>query len=103
MSIIIPALGRVPYGGGCVTEPAFFALNYLVHWRADLTIAGQVYASVPVLDTLRDVLARPEHYGVTRGEALAAREQFLAQAGQALAAEGGQADWLVKEWPLPEN
>lgn len=95
--ITFPSIGRIPYPGGCVTEPATYALNYLLTYRADLQVAGQMLAQVPVAATLRDIAARPDHYGVSADEAQVARQQFVAQAGQALEAEGGRREWLEKE------
>lgn len=103
MSITFPSIGRIPYGGGCVTEPALFALNYLLTYRADLQVGGQTLPQVPVADTLKDVLARPEHYGVSAAQARDAVERFLAQAGEALEAEGGQRGWLAKEFGLAKD
>ncbi len=88
----------VPYLGGCVTEPAFFALDYLVNYRSDMTVGDRHLKQVKVLETLRAVLARPEDYGVSPADAEAARQRFLTEAGQALTAEGGQPAWLEKEF-----
>ena len=97
-AILFAAPGRVPYPGGCVTEPAFFALDYLIRYRADVTVGGVLYPDAEVLPLLRGVLAEPAKYGVTPQAALAARQRFLTQAGQALSAEGGQVAWLEKEF-----
>ncbi|WP_420594657.1 hypothetical protein [Deinococcus sp.] len=102
-AITFPAPGHVPYTGGCVTEPAFFALDYLVHYQGDVSVGGQLFAQTPVLDKLRAVLADPAEYGATRADALAARSYFLEVAGQALTAEGGQVAWLEKEFPVEEE
>ncbi|ADV67356.1 hypothetical protein [Deinococcus maricopensis] len=99
-AIEFPAPGIVPYRGGCVTEPALFALDYLVHWRANVAVRGVVHEDVPVLAFLRDVERAPEAFGVTAAEARVARERFLDGAGQALEAEGGQRAWLAKEFGL---
>ncbi|MFC4452800.1 hypothetical protein [Deinococcus sonorensis] len=88
----------VPYQGGCVTEPAFFALDYLVNWRADVTVAGVLHPDAPVLPLLKAVLADPQQYRVTPEQAEAARAQFLEQAGQALEQQGGQRAWLEREF-----
>ena len=97
-TITFPSPARIPYPGGCVTEPAFFALDYLVKWRADVSIAGKLYPDTEVLPLLKAVLADPQGYGVTQADAQAAREQFLQQAGQALEQEGGQRAWLEREF-----
>lgn len=97
-AITFRAPGLVPYLGGCVTEPAFFALDYLVNYRSDITLGRQTLSGVRVLDTLKAVLADPAAYQLTRADAEAARERFLVEAGQALTAEGGQMAWLEKEF-----
>ncbi|WP_189087605.1 hypothetical protein [Deinococcus ruber] len=96
-AIVVPSPSRIPYPGGCVTEPAFYALDYLLKWRADVTIAGTLHKDTEVLPLLKAVLADPAHYGVTAADAQAARTQFLQQAGQALEQEGGQQAWLERE------
>ena len=97
-TITFRAPGSVPYTGGCVTEPAFFALDYLVHYRSDMQVGGRALSEVNVLQTLRAVLADPAAHGLTRADAEAARERFLEQAGQALTAQGGEVAWLQKEF-----
>ena len=97
-AISFPSPGIAPYKGGCVTEPAFFALDYLVHWRADVTVNGEVHSDTPVLALLKAIAADPQSYGVSAGQAQAARERFLEQAGQTLEQEGGQRVWLEKEF-----
>ena len=97
-AITFPSPGLSPYKGGCVTEPAFFALDYLVHWQADVTVGGQVHREAPVLDLLKQIMADPASYGVSPADAQAARERFLDQAGQTLEQEGGQRAWLEKEF-----
>ncbi|WP_425147966.1 hypothetical protein [Deinococcus sp.] len=89
---------RIPYPGGCVTEPAFFALDYLVKWRANVMIGEQPHPDAEVLTLLKAVIADPESYGVTTADAQAAKAQFLEQAGQALEQEGGQRAWLEREF-----
>ncbi|GGJ60789.1 hypothetical protein [Deinococcus aquiradiocola] len=101
-AVRFPSPSIVPYRGGCVTEPAFFALDYLVKWRADVTVGGQAFTDVEVLPLLREVLADPARYGVSAADAEAARERFLDQAGQALVQEGGQRAWLEREF-LPDR
>jgi hypothetical protein len=96
--IIFTVPTSIPYKGGCVTEPAFFALDHLVNYRADVTVAGQLYPDARVLDLLRAVLQGPAAYHVSPAEAQAARERFTTQAGQALVQEGGRVEWLEKEF-----
>ncbi|WP_407570763.1 hypothetical protein [Deinococcus altitudinis] len=97
-AIFFPSPGIAPYKGGCVTEPAFFALDYLVNWRADVMVGGTMHPGAPVLPLLKAVLADPQAYGVSAADAQAARGRFLDQAGQALVQEGGQRTWLEKEF-----
>lgn len=97
-AIRFPSPGIAPYKGGCVTEPAFFALDHLVHWRADVTVGEQLHPDTPVLELLKAVLADPQRYGVSAEAARAARDRFLDQAGQALEQEGGQRAWLEREF-----
>lgn len=96
--VSFPSPGLVPYRGGCVTEPAFFALDHLVNWRADVTVAGQLYPGAPVLPLLKAILADPAAYRVSAEQARAAQARFLEQAGQTLEQEGGQRAWLEKEF-----
>ncbi|TSA81144.1 hypothetical protein FNU79_15530 [Deinococcus detaillensis] len=96
--ITFPAPASLPYLGGCSSEPAFFALDSLVHYRADMVVGAQHLPQVVVLDTLRAVLADPAAYGVTREAAEEARQSFLELAGQALTAQGGQVAWLEREF-----
>lgn len=102
-AISFPSPGLPPYKGGCVTEPAFFALDHLVKWRADVTVGTELHRNAPVLDLLKAVAADPQHYGVTAADAQTARARFLDQAGQTLEQEGGQRSWLEKEFPGPAN
>ena len=97
-AISFPSPGMAPYKGGCVTEPAFFALDYLVHWKADVTVGGRMHKEAPVLDLLKQIAADPASYRVSPAEAQAARERFLDQAGQTLEQEGGKRAWLEKEF-----
>jgi hypothetical protein len=97
-AVSFPSPGIAPYKGGCVTEPAFFALDYLVNWRADVSVGGKMHADAPVLPLLKAVLADPQAYRLSREQAEAARERFLDQAGQALVQDGGQRAWLEKEF-----
>lgn len=98
--ISFPSPGIVPYKGGCVTEPAFFALDHLVNWKADVTVAGKLYEQTPVLPLLKAILADPAAYHVTASQASAAQARFLEQAGQTLEQEGGQRSWLEKEFTV---
>ncbi|WP_407539327.1 hypothetical protein Q0M94_14320 [Deinococcus radiomollis] len=97
-TVHFPSPGTLPYKGGCVTEPAFFALDYLVNWKADVTVGGTLHPGAPVLPLLKAVLADPQAYGVSAEDAQAAKGRFLDQAGQALVQEGGQRAWLEKEF-----
>ncbi|KQR08782.1 hypothetical protein [Deinococcus sp. Leaf326] len=97
-AVIFPAPRRIPYPGGCVLEPAPYALDYLLKWPADVTVAGTVYPDTPVFPLLRDLLADPARYGVSAEGAEAARTLFLETAGQALEQEGGQRAWLEREF-----
>lgn len=86
------------YPGGCTLEPAPFALDFLVKWRADVRVAGRAFTDVVVLDLLRDVGRDPAAFGVTPDVARGARERFVRLAGQALEREGGDAAWLEREF-----
>ncbi|MBB5233453.1 hypothetical protein [Deinococcus budaensis] len=97
-AVSFPAPGRIPYPGGCVLEPGPYALDYLLNWRADVTVRGVSHADTPVFALLRDLLADPAAHGLTPAEAGAARDRFLALAGQALEAEGGDPAWLAREF-----
>ena len=97
-AVTFPAPGRIPYPGGCVLEPGPYALDYLLKWRADVTVAGRLHADTPVFPLLREVLADPQGHGLTREQAEEARNRFLTLAGQALAAEGGNPVWLEREF-----
>ncbi|WP_288402416.1 hypothetical protein [uncultured Deinococcus sp.] len=97
-AVTFPAPRRIPYPGGCVLEPAPYALDYLLKWPADVTVAGQLHPNTPVFPLLRDLLADPAKYGVTPADAEAARSLFLNVAGQALEQEGGQRAWLEREF-----
>ncbi|MDL2345201.1 hypothetical protein QOL99_13730 [Deinococcus sp. MIMF12] len=100
-AIAFRAPGRIPYPGGCVLEPGPYALDYLLKWTTDVTVAGTLYPDAPVFGLLRGVLADPAAHGVTPQEAEAARDRFLMLAGQALAAEGGDPAWLEREFARP--
>ena len=97
-AIQFPSPQRIPYPGGCVTEPALYALDYLVKWRADVTVGAQMYPQAEVLPLLRAVLQNPAAYGVTGTDAQIAKARFLDQAGQALEQEGGERAWLEREF-----
>ena len=79
-------------------EPGPYALDYLLGWRADVTVRGTVHPDTPVFPLLRDLLTDPAAHGLTREEVRAARDRFLELAGQALAAEGGDPAWLTREF-----
>lgn len=95
------APGRIPYPGGCVLEPGPYALDFLLKWRTDVTVAGTLHPDAPVFELLREVRADPAAHGVTPGEAGEAAHRFLTLAGQALAAEGGDPAWLAREFDRP--
>jgi hypothetical protein len=97
-AVIFPAPRRIPYPGGCVLEPAPYALDYLLKWPANVTVADTVYPDTPVFPLLRDLLADPARYGVSAEDAEAAKTLFLETAGQALEQEGGQRAWLEREF-----
>ncbi|GAA5514839.1 hypothetical protein Dcar01_03600 [Deinococcus carri] len=97
-AVTFPAPRRIPYPGGCVLEPGPYALDYLLKWRADVTVQGEVHPDVPVFPFLRDLLADPAAYDLTPADAVAARDRFLTLAGQALATEGGDPAWLAREF-----
>ncbi|BDP42252.1 hypothetical protein DAETH_22210 [Deinococcus aetherius] len=97
-AVTFPAPRRIPYPGGCVLEPGPYALDYLLKWRADVTVRGELHPDTPVFPLLRDLLRDPAAHGLTREEAGAARDRFLTLAGQALAAEGGDPAWLAREF-----
>jgi hypothetical protein len=98
LAVTFPAPRRIPYPGGCVLEPGPYALDYLLKWRADVTVRGEIHADTPVFPLLRELLADPAAHGLTRADAEAARDRFLELAGQALAAEGGDPAWLAREF-----
>lgn len=100
-AITFRAPGRIPYPGGCVLEPGPYALDYLLKWRTDVTVAGTLHPDAPVSSLLREVRADPAAHGVTPGEAEEAVGRFLTMAGQALAAEGGDPGWLEREFARP--
>ncbi|AAF11347.1 MULTISPECIES: hypothetical protein [Deinococcus] len=89
---------RIPYPGGCVTEPAPYALDYLLKWPADVTVNGEVHHGKPVFPFVQELLADPAAHGLTPAEAGAARDLFVDLAGQALEAEGGKREWLRREF-----
>jgi len=97
-AVRFPAPGRIPYPGGCALEPGPYALDFLLKWRADVSVGGARHSGVPVFELLRDLLADPAAHGLTRADAEAARDRFLTLAGQALAAEGGDPAWLAREF-----
>ncbi|RJF72970.1 hypothetical protein D3875_16905 [Deinococcus cavernae] len=89
---------KIPYPGGCVLEPAPYALEYLLIWPADITVKGQVFRNRQVFPFLQELLADPAKFDLTRADAEAARDLYLNLAGQALEAEGGQRAWLEREF-----
>ena len=96
--VVFPAPPNPRYPGGCTLEPAAFALDFLVHWRADVRVGPVVHQDVVVLDVLRDVTRDPLKFGVTAEAARAAKERFLEWAGQVLEREGGDVRWLEREF-----
>ncbi|WP_291428391.1 hypothetical protein [Deinococcus sp.] len=97
-AVTFPAPPRIPYPGGCVLEPGPYALDYLLNWRADVTVRGTLHRDTPVYPLLRALLADPAAHGLSAAEAGVARDRFLELAGQALTAEGGQRAWLEREF-----
>lgn len=97
-AVTFPTPGRIPYPGGCVLEPAPYALDWLLKWPADVTVNGTLHAGVPVFPLLRELLRDPTAHGLTPEQAQAARDRYLDTAGQALEAEGGQRAWLEREF-----
>ncbi|WP_221091447.1 hypothetical protein [Deinococcus aquaedulcis] len=95
--ITFPAPGRIPYPGGCVLEPAPYALDWLLRWSADVTVEDRVYPQTPVVPLLQALLRDPAAHGITQADAEDARDRFLALAGPALEAEGGCTEWLARE------
>lgn len=92
---------KIPYPGGCVLEPAPYALEYLLKWPADVTVRGQLFRNRQVYPFIRELLADPAKFDLTPAEAEAARELYLELAGQALEQEGGRREWLEKEFLTP--
>lgn len=97
-SISFPSLPAVPVPRSCGLDPALYALDWVLHWAADVDVAGQRHAATPVFPLLRRILHDPAAYGVSPAEAQAAAERFRAQAGPALEAEGGRREWLDREF-----
>lgn len=93
---------RIPYPGGCVLEPAPYALEYLLKWPTDITVKGEVLKNQKVFPFIRALLADPGKYGLSAEEAAEARDLFVRLAGEALEQEGGQRQWLEKELARPE-
>lgn len=98
LTVDFPGPKKIPYPGGCVLEPAPYALEYLLMWPADVALNGKVYANQKVFPFIKELLADPGKYGITTQDAEAARERYLTLAGQALEAEGGQREWLEREF-----
>lgn len=97
-AVSFPGPPKIPYPGGCVLEPAPYALEYLLIWPADISVKGKVYANQKVFPFIKELLADPAKYGITAQESQAARDQYLNLAGQALEAEGGRIEWLEREF-----
>lgn len=93
-----PSVPAPSYPGGCTLEPGPYALDHLVRWRADVKLGERVVRNAPVLALLREVSADPAGHGVTPDEADEAVARFLAQGGQVLEREGGDAAWLAREF-----
>ena len=81
-----------------MTEPAPYALDYLLKWPADVTVNGEVHHGKPVFPFVQELLADPAAHGLTPAEAGAARDLFVDLAGQALEAEGGKREWLRRQF-----
>lgn len=94
---------RIPYPGGCVLEPAPYALEYLLVWPADITVKGKVIENQQVFPFIKELLADPAKFDLTPAEAQAARDLYLRLAGQALEAEGGDVAWLRREFGMVQH
>ncbi|MDO4264119.1 MAG: hypothetical protein Q4C67_07965 [Deinococcus sp.] len=99
--ISFPSLPAVPVPRSCSLDPALYALDWVLHWSADIDVAGQLHPATPVFALLRRILHDPAAYGVSPAEAQAAAERFTAQAAAALEAEGGRREWLEREFSAP--
>lgn len=78
----------------CGADPGLYVLHWLLDWQGEVTAGGQSYRG-PVVERVRDMVQRPEAYGVSRQAAQAAAKRLLSQADPALEAEGGQRVWLA--------
>ncbi|GHG00181.1 hypothetical protein GCM10017783_10370 [Deinococcus piscis] len=96
--ITFPSLPAVPVPRSCSLDPALYALDWVLNWAADVNVAGQPHAAVPVFPLLRRIRHDPATYGVSPAEAQAAAERFMAEATAALEAEGGRREWLEREF-----
>lgn len=96
--ISFPSLPAVPVPRSCSLDPALYALDWVLHWAADVEVAGQRHTAAPVFPLLRQILADPAAYGVSPAEAQAAAQRFSAQAGAAVEAEGGRREWVTREF-----
>lgn len=96
--VVFPSPPQPQYPGGCTLEPAPFALDFLVKWRADLRVGSETYRNAVVLDVLREVVRDPAAFGVSAPEAGRAKDRFLTLAGQVLEREGGNRAWLEREF-----
>jgi len=99
--IAFPAPPSPAYPGGCTLEPAWYALDHLVNWQADVRVNGRTFEHVNVLAFLRDVTRHPGTYGVTHEAAREARDRFLSLSAQVLEPEGGSRSWLEREFDRP--
>lgn len=79
-------------------EPGPYALDYLLKWSTDVTVAGVVHPDAAVFPLIRQLLADPAGHGLTPEQAAQARDLYLHLAGQALAQEGGDPAWLAREF-----
>ena len=96
--IRFPSLPASVIPRACSLDAALYTLETILSWQADVEIAGQLYPQATVFDLLRRVRHDPAAYGVSAAEAQAAADRFTEQVAPALEAEGGQREWLVREW-----
>lgn len=96
--VVVPAPPQPRYPGGCSLEPAPFALDFLVNWRADVQVNGVNHEGVVVLEFLRTLLRGPAQYGVSPQAAQLAKDRFLELAAPLLEQEGGRRAWLEREF-----
>ncbi|MFC6591134.1 hypothetical protein ACFP81_03210 [Deinococcus lacus] len=91
----------IPFPGGCSLERAPYALDWLLSWRADLTVHGVPQGKVCIYEWVKGALENPPAAGLTPQQATEARNLFLARTAPALEAEGGQRLWLERELARP--